>query len=292
VDPTCVAGDLLYAGRTPDDDPRPREERPPTMTMTSDRRAGTLRETRGASAHRLADRIGAGSRCRVALLGRVTLTLVVAAAVAGPATAGVSAAPAPVRGTVAHPPTASELVPLPILRFAVSRATVKYFPIEGTTYRQLIASIADASSGPCGVVEPVVTGGEPIVAGCAKPTFRARTLTTRSCYGSACTTTCKVTTVTGSATVYLPQWVAPDLVPSALLGWWRSVAADIRRHEARHVTIFTQYLAKLRRDAVGKSCASWTSISRRWSTKEDAAQRAFDVVEYAKAWPEPPAEDY
>jgi hypothetical protein len=82
------------------------------------------------------------------------------------------------------------------------------------------------------------------------------------------------------------------MVPTLLLAWWRTVAADIRRHEARHVTIFNQWLAKLRKEAVGRPCSAWPSIQLRWAKKMGAAQAAFDRAELEVAWPHPPVEDY
>jgi predicted secreted Zn-dependent protease len=182
-----------------------------------------------------------------------------------------------------------------VLSYAVGKAKVEYFPIEGSTYKELMASLSDASAEPCADVEPVPGGpaqGDRIVAGCMVPSLRAKTLTSRTCTATACVSACTVTTVTGSTTVHLPRWVAPAMVPTLLLGWWKTVAADIRRHEARHVTIFNQWLAKLRKEAVGKSCASWPAISQRWSKKMGAAQAAIDRAELEVAWPRPPVEDY
>ncbi len=198
-------------------------------------------------------------------------------------------APVPSRGA---PPASSELVPLPKLSYTISKAKIEYFPIEGSTYKELMASLADAAAGPCEDVETIPTQGDRIVAGCMTPSLRAKTLTTRTCTGASCVSACKVTAVTGTSVVHLPRWTSPSMVPTLLLGWWRTVSADIRRHEARHVTIFNQWLVKLRKAAVGKSCASWPSISKSYLVKMSAAQAAFDRAELEVAWPRPPVEDY
>lgn len=214
------------------------------------------------------------------------------AGVAPWAAAPAAASPAARPTSRLAPPAASDLVPLPKLSYAISKAKVEYFGIEGTTYRELMASLADASAEPCADVEQVPTVGERIIAGCLSPSIRTRTVTSRSCTATSCVSTCKVTAVTGSSVVHLPRWAAPSMVPTLLLAWWKTVAADIRRHEARHVTIFTQWLAKLRKEAVGRSCSAWPSIQLRWAKKMGTAQAAFDRAELEVAWPLPPVEDY
>jgi predicted secreted Zn-dependent protease len=217
-------------------------------------------------------------------------------AAAGAAAEGSSLTPhAPtVPGPAAAPMVAaSSFVPLPKLSFTIPKTAVKYFGIRGSTYAELMDSLQQAAAGACGSIDYAWAEGDLFTAACAKARPGARTLTTSRCVGGQCTSTCRITAVTGTETVYLPRWVAPSMVPASLLGWWKVVATDLRNHEATHVSIFYRWLATLKTEAVGKSCGAWNTIYKRWAAREGAAQEAFDRKDYAaQDWPLPPDDAY
>jgi len=243
---------------------------------------------------------------RVRPVGRSAVILALVLGAIGPAASASEAADAPagrsspVSGwssgsglAAAQVLAAASLVPLPKLSFPISRAGVKYFGIRGSTYTELMDSLEQAAAGTCGSIDYAWAEGDMFTAACAKARAGARTLTTSRCVGGQCTSTCRISAVTGTETVYLPRWVAPSMVPASLLGWWKVVATDLRNHEATHVGIFYRWLATLKKEAVGKSCGAWNAIYKRWAAREGAAQEAFDRKDYAaQDWPPPPDDAY
>lgn len=73
-----------------------------------------------------------------------------------------------------------------------------------------------------------------------------------------------------------------------MLKWWKQVLRKISRHEATHITIQKNGLAKLRRQVPGKSCSSFVPAVRK-STKQLAkAQARFDKRDAEEPWPARP----
>jgi predicted secreted Zn-dependent protease len=103
--------------------------------------------------------------------------------------------------------------------------------------------------------------------------------------------TCRITraAVTSSYVIHLPRWTDPDRVPTRLLDWWRRIVDFIADHEAGHVRIGRDYLERLNARLVGKPCEDVTAIVRSWAMQHAEAQAGYDMVEYDKPWPRPPA---
>ena len=99
---------------------------------------------------------------------------------------------------------------------------------------------------------------------------------------------CRVVGVDASLKIEaaLPRWVGPARVYRELVPWWRKVAARIGRHEQQHIRIAERHLARLRREIIGRPCASLNAFVGRWSQGLTAAQNAFDASEAERPWPE------
>jgi len=99
---------------------------------------------------------------------------------------------------------------------------------------------------------------------------------------------CRVIGIQASLSVQasLPRWAGPPRVYPELAAWWRKVATRIGRHETQHIRIAQRHLARLRRDIVGRSCASLSSSVSRWSKRLGTAQDAFDAKELDRPWPD------
>jgi predicted secreted Zn-dependent protease len=99
--------------------------------------------------------------------------------------------------------------------------------------------------------------------------------------------TCRVIGIRASLSIeaVVPRWAGPKRVPAELAAWWRLVAKRIGTHEARHITIANQHLARLRREIIGKPCSALQTYVTKWSRGLTAAQDAFDRKEADRPWP-------
>jgi predicted secreted Zn-dependent protease len=99
--------------------------------------------------------------------------------------------------------------------------------------------------------------------------------------------TCRVIGIRASLAIeaVVPRWTGPKQVPTELAAWWRKAAKRIGDHEAVHVRIANQHLAKLKREIVGRSCSSLQTYVNRWSRQLTAAQDAFDRKDATRPWP-------
>ena len=99
--------------------------------------------------------------------------------------------------------------------------------------------------------------------------------------------TCRVIGVRASLSIeaVLPRWAGPQRVYPELAAWWRLAAKKIGTHEAQHIRIANQHLAKLRREIVGKPCSALQAYATKWSRQLTAAQDAFDRKDAERPWP-------
>jgi predicted secreted Zn-dependent protease len=84
------------------------------------------------------------------------------------------------------------------------------------------------------------------------------------------------------ASAFIPRWTAPRRVPAYLAWWWRKVVARLGWHEAQHIRIATQHLARFTRLVTGKPCARYGRLARQWSRDLSTAQQAFDQRDYVR----------
>jgi predicted secreted Zn-dependent protease len=99
--------------------------------------------------------------------------------------------------------------------------------------------------------------------------------------------TCRVIGIRASLSIeaVVPRWTGPKQVPAELAAWWRKAATRIGNHEATHIRIANQHLAKLKREIVGRSCSSLQTYVNKWSRQLTAAQDAFDRKDATRPWP-------
>jgi predicted secreted Zn-dependent protease len=189
----------------------------------------------------------------------------------------------------ADPPRGATLVRLPTLSPKVSGAAVKYFAVTGDTSIELVASVGRGGVKACGMIDYEWYRGDARPSACTitrVSDLRASIRTSTNAAG-----TCRITraAVTSSYVIHLPRWTDPDRVPTRLLDWWRRIVDFIADHEAGHVRIGRDYLERLNARLVGKPCEDVTAIVRSWAMQHAEAQAGYDMVEYDKPWPRPPA---
>lgn len=99
--------------------------------------------------------------------------------------------------------------------------------------------------------------------------------------------TCRVIGIRASLAIeaVVPRWAGPKQVPAEMAAWWRKAAKRIGTHEATHIRIANQHLAKLKRGIVGRSCSSLQAYVTKWSRDLTAAQDAFDRKDADRPWP-------
>lgn len=98
---------------------------------------------------------------------------------------------------------------------------------------------------------------------------------------------CRVIGIRASLAIeaVVPRWTGPAQVPAELAAWWRLAAKRIGTHEATHIRIANQHLAKLKRGIIGRSCSGLQAYVTKWSQQLTAAQDAFDRKDADRPWP-------
>ncbi len=187
------------------------------------------------------------------------------------------------------PPAGASLTRLPALDIKVAGATIDYFPIEGDTTGELIASLARGGVKACGAINYEWHRGDDRPAACAVTRFvdpedSVAQRTNRATGG--CTIT--KANVKARHTIHIPRWTKPARVPTRLLDWWRRVVTFIGDHEAGHIRINRDHLKKLNARLLGADCADVDSIIRSWAKRVNGANEEYDRREYAQPWPIPP----
>ena len=188
-------------------------------------------------------------------------------------------------GGAAHGPQTD----LPRIGVQVPGAKIDYFDIEGTTAADLVASLAQGGVDACGAINYEWHQGDQRPAACTITAFPGfeRAISERTGADGSCTIS--RADVKASFVIHFPRWSAPKRVPSRLLAWWRDVVTFIRDHEAEHVRISREAVAKLDRSLKGADCADAPDLIQRWARALSKAQESFDRTEYARPWPQPPA---
>lgn len=172
----------------------------------------------------------------------------------------------------ARPP--DTLTRVPSVRAEVAGADrIRYLPVRGSTPSRLVGSSSREAARFCGG-----HGQRAIACVMIRPSFAP------SYVQDAATGSCTITGVDVGrlAVAYVPQWTAPRRVPASLAWWWRKLVARIGWHEAQHIKIATQHLARFPRLVTGKPCATYGRLARQWSRDLGAAQHAFDRRDYPR----------
>jgi predicted secreted Zn-dependent protease len=151
--------------------------------------------------------------------------------------------------------------------------SIRYLPITGTTWSRLMRSAIRQGTSHCGdharrVIACVMT----------RPWLRP------SYARDPATGACSITRVETAllAVAYIPKWTAPRRVPAYLAWWWSRMAPRIGWHEAQHVRIATQHIARFPHLVVGKPCTRYGRVARRWTRQLSTAQHAFDRRDYPR----------
>jgi predicted secreted Zn-dependent protease len=92
---------------------------------------------------------------------------------------------------------------------------------------------------------------------------------------------CVVNDVNFKQDVYFPQWTSPPTVITQDLDWWRQFVEVIRKHEAGHVDINTQWLPAFRSRMDGQSCSTIDTTGADTRDEIKAAQEAYDKEQYS-----------
>jgi predicted secreted Zn-dependent protease len=189
-----------------------------------------------------------------------------------------------------QPPAGAAYVALKTVTAKVPGATVRYFDVVGDTSAELAESVGRGGAKACGMIEYEWFRGDARPSACTltrvSDTRQSIRLSTSASSGSCRIREAHVTT---SYIVYIPRWSDPSRVPKRLFDWWRRIIVFIADHEAGHVRIGREYIARLNQRLVGKPCTDVASIIRSWASQHAAAQEAYDRSEYSKPWPQPAA---
>ena len=175
----------------------------------------------------------------------------------------------PPRGPVME----AELVDLPDVKPRVRGASrTRYYPIEGLSPDELFTQMQVNGSRSCPAHALACVNIQPNIS----PAISS---------GSG---SCRVVGIRASLSkeANLPRWAGPDEVYPELVDWWRLVAKRIGVHETEHIRIANRHLARLRREIVGKPCATLNAFVARWSRDLTAAQDAFDAKDMERPWPD------
>ena len=189
-----------------------------------------------------------------------------------------------------QPPAGAAYVALKTVTAKVPGATVRYFDVVGDTSAELAESVGRGGAKACGMIQYEWFRGDARPSACTltrvSDTRQSIRLSTSASSGSCRIRDAHVTT---SYVVYIPRWSDPSRVPKPLLDWWRRIIVFIADHEAGHVRIGRDYIARLNQRLAGKPCADMSSIIRSWASQHAAAQEAYDRSEYSRPWPQPAA---
>jgi predicted secreted Zn-dependent protease len=206
-----------------------------------------------------------------------------APAIGAPSSDDPSATPEPgPTGEPAPAPTAApKMVAVPKLTIRIAGAKIRYFAVKGGTSEALEGSVQARSRKDCGSIDYTWYTGDARPVACAEYRYSYRyTYTSSACW---------VSSVSLSQTVFFPQWTSSRKVPAALLAWWRKWIAVVKKHEAGHVAISRKWLATLRSRMVGVGCSRMRTVFARTLRQVEAAQEAYDKVQYAtQVFPDPP----
>ena len=171
---------------------------------------------------------------------------------------------------VARPRT--EMTRVPNSSASVPGATrVHYFPARGSNPSQVTRSAVTGAANYCRSHRAFA---------CVQTVLRFRVRDSFSPFTGSCyITSAKPALVT---VAHMPRWVAPSRVPKAWVWWWRKDIARVAWHEAQHIKIAKQAMARFPRMVVGRPCSSYARYYRNWSRALDRAQDAFDQRDYPR----------
>ena len=87
--------------------------------------------------------------------------------------------------------------------------------------------------------------------------------------------------------MYLPKWTPPKRATAQTVLVWRTLAADIRRHENRHAAIAREWLKRMemavRNLQPERTCDAMermvNAVTQRYLARHERAQIEFDTVE-------------
>ena len=184
-----------------------------------------------------------------------------------------------------------DLVGVPTTKVKVKGATtMTYYPVKGTRASVLNDrwQAASSKSSRCGKITYTWYRGSGETLSCVKTTYSP----TYSYDVNYFTGSCVITGVNLHPRYVVPiaRWAGPSLVPRELVPWWKEMQRVVAKHEAGHIAIFQRYMGTLRSRIVGAACADGQRIINRWSKQVNAAQEAYDKVQYAtQVFPTPPA---
>ena len=206
-----------------------------------------------------------------------------APATGAPASGGPGSTPeaGPTDDPAPTPTPAPKMVSVPKLTIRISGAKIHYFTVKGGTAGALEELVQARSGRDCGAVDYTWYTGDARPLACAEYRFGYRyTYTSSACWVSG---------VSLSQTVFFPQWTTSRKVPAALLTWWRKWISVVKKHEAGHVAISRKWLGTLRSRMVGIGCSRMRTVFARTIRQVEAAQEAYDKVQYAaQDFPDPP----
>ncbi|MGZ9722307.1 MULTISPECIES: DUF922 domain-containing Zn-dependent protease [Rhizobium] len=157
----------------------------------------------------------------------------------------------------------------------VARKTISYFDIKGSTADELDASLNERG--------PLAMGSSSHHPGATKIRFGGNATYSESggrCYISGV----KVTVTTE---IILPRWRDRRNASKQISMIWDTLAADIRRHENRHVEIARQHAEQMERQILALRPAAdcdtlqerANAVTARETERHDADQARFDRIE-------------
>ena len=146
----------------------------------------------------------------------------------------------------------------------------RYFAIRGKTPNALMSNAQRSARGYCSTHRAIA---------CVRtsaPT-RWRTRTDRA------TGKCTITSVSNSlrTVAYMPRWAAPKRVPRYMVWWWKKVVTRVGWHEAQHVRIAEEHLARFPK-LVGTPCGQAKRKINKWHAALSRAQAKFDRTDYPR----------
>jgi hypothetical protein len=183
------------------------------------------------------------------------------------------------------PTPAPAFVKVPVFAVkAVKGVTVKYFVGKGADPSLMQASWKRAVLKVCGTINYAWHTGSTTPGGCISYGRGSWIYQTTS-------GVCRVRSLTfQKPTIYLPRWAPVAKVPVAWVTWFTAFQKSVMTHELGHFTIYKKWLPYIRGQVLGASCSNARAHWGAAQAKMEAAQEAFDKVEYARtdrypAWP-------
>ena len=184
-----------------------------------------------------------------------------------------------------------DLVPRPDFTVSIKGVRSVYYPVKGTSARQLVERWAATSSKKkyCGKVEYSWHTGSRQTSSCIKTSSELDWTYVADPFTGSLHVHWGQTQVAYSMPI--ARWAGPSLVPRGLVKWWKATQRNVRDHEAGHVAIDREWSRKLRSQIVGADCSKGQAIIDKWSNQRNAAQEAYDKREYSRTdWPPYPAD--